>query len=126
MLYYNLNGQQQGPVSEDQLRQMVANGTLAPETLVWRQGMADWQPLANTVPGIAPTIQCSVCKQMFPPDQTLTISGQVVCANCKPRFVQGLREGVAGPDKSLYAIALNQRRVLLCFAALVLCNLAQV
>ena len=125
MFYYSLNGQQQGPVSEDQLRQMVATGVLTPDTLVWREGMAEWQPLASVVAGVSSTVQCSVCKQLFPPDQTLTISGKVVCATCKPRFVQGLREGVTGPDKSLYAIAVNQRKVLVCFSILVICNLAQ-
>jgi len=126
MFYYSLNGQQQGPVTEDQLRQMVATGTLTPDTLVWREGMAEWQPLASVVAGISSTVQCSVCKQMFPPDQTLTISGKIVCGTCKPRFVQGLREGVTGPDKSLYAIALNQRKLLVCFSILIICNLAQV
>lgn len=125
MFYYSLNGQQQGPVSEDELRQMVATGVLTPDTLVWREGMAEWQPLASVVAGISSTVQCSVCKQMFPPDQTLTISGKIVCATCKPRFVQGMREGVTGPDKSLYAIALNQRKLLVCFSILIICNLAQ-
>jgi hypothetical protein len=126
MFYYSLNGQQQGPVSEDQLRQLVATNVITPETLIWKEGMADWQPLATVIPGFSSTIQCSVCKQVFPPDQTLTISGQVVCANCKPRFVQGMREGLTGPNKSLYLIALNQRRLLLCFSVLILCNLGQI
>jgi hypothetical protein len=115
MFFYNLNGQQQGPVSEEQLRQMVATGAISPETLVWREGMADWQPLASAVAGVTSTVRCSVCGQMFPPDQTLTISGKVVCANCKPKFVQGLREGVVGQDASMYAIALNQRRLIMAF-----------
>jgi hypothetical protein len=114
MFFYSLNGQQQGPVSEDQLRQMVVTGALSPDTLVWREGMADWQPLASVVTGISSTVRCSVCGQMFPPDQTLTIGGKVVCANCKPTFVQGMREGVV-QDSSLYAIALNQRRLILAF-----------
>ncbi len=126
MFHYSLNGQQQGPVSEDQLRQMVATGVIGPDTLVWREGMADWQPLASLVTGVSSTIRCSVCGQMFPPDQTLTISGKVVCANCKPRFVQGMREGVVGHDSSLYAIALNQRRLILAFGAQLICYFAQV
>src|SRR3954468_1593053 len=125
MFYYSLNGQQQGPVSEDQLRQMVATGALTPDTLVWREGMPEWQPLARVGAGISSTVQCSVCKQMFAPDQTLTISGKVVCATCKPRFVQGMREGIAAPDKSLYAIALNQRRLILLFGIVLIFYLAQ-
>jgi hypothetical protein len=125
MFYYNLNGQQQGPVAEEELRRMVSTGALAPDALVWREGMADWQPMAAVVSGISSTLQCSVCKQMFPPDQTLSISGKVVCATCKPKFVQGLREGVTDADNTLYYIALHQRRVIMCFAALLVCYLSQ-
>jgi hypothetical protein len=125
MFHYSLNGQQQGPVSEDQLRQMVATGAISPDTLVWREGMADWQPLASVVAGVSSTVRCSVCGQMFPPDQTLTIGGNVVCANCKPRYVQSMREGITTPDGSLYAIALNQRRVILAFGLQLICSFAQ-
>ena len=34
------NGQQAGPISQDQLVQKA----ISPETLVWKQGMADWTP----------------------------------------------------------------------------------
>jgi hypothetical protein len=124
MFHYSLNGQQRGPVSEDQLRQMIATGTISPDTLVWREGMADWQPLASVVSGISSTVRCSVCGQMFPPDQTLTIGGKVVCANCKPRFVQGMREGVV-QDNSLYAIALNQRKLIFAFAIHIIFSFAR-
>ena len=46
------NGQPVGPLSAAQLRQRVAAGTLARETLVWMEGMAGWEP-ASTVPAIA-------------------------------------------------------------------------
>src|ERR1041385_5392492 len=105
MFYYSLNGQQQGPVSEDQLRQMVATGTLTPDTLVWREGMAEWQPLASVITGISSTVRGSCGNQMCPPNQALAISGKIVCATCILRFVQGLREGIGAPDQSLYAVA---------------------
>jgi hypothetical protein len=129
MYHYSLNGQQLGPVSEDQIRQMVASGQLTAATLIWREGMAEWQPVATVLPGIgSPAVQCSVCKQIFPVDQTLQISGQTVCATCKPRFVQGLREGAIGTGKNemLYKVALHQRRVLMCFLALLTFNIGQV
>jgi hypothetical protein len=128
MYHYSVNGQQMGPVTEEQLRQMVAAGTLSAESLVWKEGMAEWQPVATVLPGIggAP-VQCSVCKQTFPVDQTLQIGGQTVCAGCKPTFVQGMREGAIGVrDNSLYEVARGQRKVLMCFAALLTCNIAQV
>ncbi|MBS1709850.1 MAG: SPFH domain-containing protein [Armatimonadetes bacterium] len=39
-----VNGSQQGPFGTDALRGMVSSGQLTPDTLVWTQGMADWQP----------------------------------------------------------------------------------
>jgi membrane protease subunit (stomatin/prohibitin family) len=38
-----VNGQQQGPYSIETLTTMVSQGTLAKDTLVWTQGMANWQ-----------------------------------------------------------------------------------
>ena len=128
MYHYSVNGQQMGPVSEDQLRQMLAAGTITSATLVWKEGMADWQPVAAILPGTGTAaVQCSVCKQVFPSDQVLQIGGQAVCAGCKPTFVQGMREGAMGVrDNSLYEIAKGQRKVLVCFGLLLMFNLGQV
>ena len=129
MYHYSLNGQQLGPVSEEQLRQMVAAGQLNAATLIWREGMAEWQPIAAVIPGMgSASVQCSECKEMFPVDQTLQISGRTVCAGCKPRYMQGLREGTidTGKNEMLYKVALHQRRVLMCFLALLTFNIGQV
>jgi len=37
-----VNNKQQGPVSMDQLQQMVSDGTLTKDTMVWKDGMPDW------------------------------------------------------------------------------------
>ena len=49
--YYTLNNQQQGPVTLEALQAMAANGQIQRTDLVWRQGMANWQPAAD-VPGV--------------------------------------------------------------------------
>jgi len=57
MWYYAQSGQQQGPISDEQIQRMVQDGSLGKEDLVWREGMASWQP-AGEVPGLefpAPT-----------------------------------------------------------------------
>ena len=46
------NGQQTGPFPLAVLQQMVAAGSFAPASLVWRQGMAGWQA-ASAVPELA-------------------------------------------------------------------------
>lgn len=51
--YAFVNGRQLGPFGPGALSQMVQQGTLTPQTQVWRQGMAGWAPAAQ-VPDIAP------------------------------------------------------------------------
>ena len=43
--YYGSSAGQSGPVEESELRALIASGGVGPETLVWRDGMKDWQPL---------------------------------------------------------------------------------
>ena len=44
--YYHVAGQDRiGPVSDEQLRQALADGRISHSTLAWRTGAAEWQPL---------------------------------------------------------------------------------
>ena len=43
--YYGDNGQQNGPLDDNGIRQAISDGKLTPYTLVWREGMAGWMPL---------------------------------------------------------------------------------
>ncbi len=43
--YHGDNGQQNGPLDDDGIRQAISDGKLTPYTLVWREGMAGWMPL---------------------------------------------------------------------------------
>lgn len=45
--YYGENGQQIGPVSESDLGALMMSGRIGPATLLWREGMAQWSPLAQ-------------------------------------------------------------------------------
>lgn len=45
--YYARDGQQLGPVSIEALSQLIAVGTVAPQDLVWREGMAQWTPASS-------------------------------------------------------------------------------
>jgi uncharacterized membrane protein YhaH (DUF805 family) len=48
MWYYSNNDDQQGPVDEAAIPQLIANETLNPSSLVWKEGMADWLPLGES------------------------------------------------------------------------------
>lgn len=47
--YLFLNGQQVGPIQQTQLPQYVQTGQLTPDTMAWKNGMAQWQA-AKTIP----------------------------------------------------------------------------
>ena len=51
--YYAQQGQRQGPVAEDQLKQLAASGQLKPTDKVWKQGMAAWTQ-ASEIEGLIP------------------------------------------------------------------------
>jgi hypothetical protein len=51
--HYVQNGQSLGPVPEEELKAMLAAGSLRGEDLVWTQGMAAWTP-AGQVPELRP------------------------------------------------------------------------
>jgi uncharacterized membrane protein len=53
--YYQHNDAAQGPVSEETFRALITNGTIRPDTLVWHEGMAEWQPLSVADPDLAGT-----------------------------------------------------------------------
>ena len=49
--YYVQDGNRQGPVSDEVLRDMVRSNQLAPATLVWREGMPEWREAAAALSG---------------------------------------------------------------------------
>lgn len=45
--HYTENGQQFGPISEADLGSLIAAGRVGPRSLIWREGMENWLPLAQ-------------------------------------------------------------------------------
>jgi uncharacterized RDD family membrane protein YckC len=45
--YAGVDRQRQGPISADELKQRFHQGRLRLDTLVWREGLAEWQPLRD-------------------------------------------------------------------------------
>jgi hypothetical protein len=107
--YYANNGQQAGPVSESNLDELARTGVIKPDTLVWSQGMSGWLPYATARGGGSPAVNappmldqtvCSECNRPFSKNDLLRIDNNYVCADCKPTFLQRMREGV-GPAGGL-------------------------
>ncbi len=62
--FYMQNGQQQGPVSSEQLKELADKGRITPVNLVWTEGASNWKP-ASSVRGLFSNTQKS--KQVQPP-----------------------------------------------------------
>ena len=48
--YYVDGGQQAGPVSDPELAALVQRGKVQADTLVWHEGMSNWQPYREVKP----------------------------------------------------------------------------
>jgi len=107
MNWYYADGKRKvGPISKEELKSLVKNKKINMETLVWRQGMKDWEALgrvakqkkssAQKLQKTAATGQavCSECGRAFPEEEMISFENAKVCAGCKPMFVQKIKEGV--------------------------------
>jgi hypothetical protein len=97
--YYVVGENRNGPVGEEELQRLVQQGVILPQTLVWREGMANWEPYGGRTPppiygaaNIGDTV-CAGCGRSFPSSEVISLTGGVYCAACKPRALQQLREG---------------------------------
>jgi uncharacterized RDD family membrane protein YckC len=103
--YYADAGRQVGPIEEIALDDLVRAGVVRDDTLVWRDGMPNWQPHSAArgvrmapapmpaVPIAAGTGFCSECGRPFPTNQLVALGNATVCAQCKPVYLQRVREG---------------------------------
>jgi len=108
--YYAESGRQVGPIQEESFDALVRSGVVRPDTLVWQQGMPNWQAYGTVRPVTAPvapppdaaaavtrgpsTRFCSECGRPFPQSELIPFGSSFVCATCKETFAHKLREGV--------------------------------
>jgi hypothetical protein len=85
-------------VDEARFQELVSAGTIAPTTLVWREGLSEWQPFESIKSGptaavSAGTAICQMCGKAVGADNLIELAGVRTCAECKPKVVQSLSEG---------------------------------
>lgn len=107
--YYARGDQRMGPVDDTQIAALASTGQITGQTLVWREGMADWVPWsrvprpldlgdldrssATPVVGEYGSRSCAECGRSFMADEMVNYEKVLVCGECKPIFFQRLREG---------------------------------
>jgi uncharacterized RDD family membrane protein YckC len=105
--YYAAGGKQTGPITEEELDSLVSSGVIRGETLVWHEGLTEWQPFRTVRPdvplppplGDAAARFCSECGQPRLERELAAFGDRLVCYSCKDAFAQRLREQGA-PSKS--------------------------
>jgi uncharacterized RDD family membrane protein YckC len=112
--YYAINSQRQGPVAYSEIERLVSTGVITDQTLVWKEGMADWKPYSAVKAGLPPQIPqtgavggagggafaedtavCVVSGKAFPKREMIQYEGRWVSAQHRDEFFQRIREGMA-------------------------------
>ncbi|NCC51575.1 MAG: RDD family protein [Spartobacteria bacterium] len=110
--YYVDAGERQGPVSEEAFAELAATGRITAETLVWHEGMTEWQPYNTVAPGATAhaipqpmegEATCCECGRVFPRLDMIQYEHSWVCAACKPVFFQRVLEGAPISGEMRYA-----------------------
>ena len=95
--YYADAGQRAGPVEESELQALYTTGRVRGDTLVWKAGMGEWQPLSVVQPPFYESVPldgqfCTECGRQFNPADLVPFGAARVCAGCKDTFFQRVRE----------------------------------
>jgi uncharacterized RDD family membrane protein YckC len=106
--YYAVGDQRQGPIDQAEFDRLVSVGTIKSDTLVWRQGMAAWQPystVAGAAGAVATTVDdgtevCVVSGKRYPRREMIQYEGKWISAEHRDEYFQRMREGVATPGAS--------------------------
>lgn len=112
--HYALDGDQKGPFSEEDFERLITAGVVGRDTMVWTDGMAAWEALAQVRPDTAPPptpptvlppsstaipgagqAVCAQCGQVVSTEDVVPLAGRMICARCKPLAVQMLKEGIS-------------------------------
>ena len=121
------------------MRDLLNTGAIDAQTLVWRDGMGNWEPISQAAPHLLsaapapPPLKpgseeavCGECGGVFLASEMVEIRGAKVCARCKPVRLQKIQEGVATGDRAaqldrLLKIAKAQRGVNIGILLIFLC-----
>lgn len=108
--YYANSGQErQGPVTDPEFEKLVSDGLIRPDTMVWREGMAQWQAYSAVAGGAATpgageaTEMCAVSGKRYPRREMIQYEGKWISAEHRDQFFQRLREGVGTAGQLVYA-----------------------
>lgn len=94
--YYAKDRKQMGPIQEHELQALHVAGQINGQTLIWKAGMAAWEPYDKIFSESSPVGQmntsCSRCGRSYSEQDLIKFEGLLICAQCKPVVFQQLKE----------------------------------
>ena len=111
MWYYTTNGERLGPISHSGMKSLYEQQTITQETLVWQEGMENWQPVSATrlaaefqipLPDGDVWEKCAFSGDRYRRSTMVQIDGFWISPDYKDEVAELLKEGgtlpVAEPD----------------------------
>jgi hypothetical protein len=89
--YLRPDGQQVGPITFNQLRDLLVTRQLAGQAMVWKPGMAQWAP-ASTVPGLSQTTPAPVVRPALVPVPVDTVPMRTIAVDDGPNWLVSLED----------------------------------
>ena len=80
--HYSYQDEQHGPVTEEEIKGLIAQGHITPDNLVWCEGMANWEPVSSVA-------------ELMPADNTTGVA-----AHAAPAAVGNMSTYVDEPEMS--------------------------
>lgn len=102
--FYAIGDERKGPVSEEALQKLARDGKINNDSLVWKEGMADWLPYAQVSIGSAPptipdeiipggeTERCAYSGKVMPKSEMIPYGDVWIAPQHKAAFVQQMME----------------------------------
>jgi uncharacterized RDD family membrane protein YckC len=118
--FYAIDQQQLGPITQEEFSRLLSDGIIKPETLVWREGLANWLPyseyaasqpvplstaksaVVTTNNNNNDTAVCAVSGKTYPKREMVQYEGKWISAEHRDAYFQRLREGVTQPSNMIY------------------------
>jgi uncharacterized RDD family membrane protein YckC/DNA-directed RNA polymerase subunit RPC12/RpoP len=80
--YYADGDRKIGPISQEEFDRLIADGVIAPSSLVWSSGADGWQPLSTVRHGPVPAA-CAECHSLVAPESLMDHQGRRLCETCR-------------------------------------------
>ncbi|MBU0483674.1 MAG: RDD family protein [Proteobacteria bacterium] len=87
--FYAAAKEKKGPFTSEEFNDLVNEGTIGPDHLVWNKRQKAWRPLSEVVS--AGFFECFECKGLFGRDALLDHGGLLACEKCKLKLLQRKR-----------------------------------